>query len=270
MNGTPDPMIVLLIAGAAAVASPLGGLIALWRKPTSLFMSIALGFASGVLTATICFSMLPQALELASFWIVAGGFTAGFLAVFGFDLFIHHWKLAGARAEQRPQVEQFYRRRQPRGSEVTVLVGGTSLEELIEGLSIGVGAAIKPGLGLVIALAIVVDNLAESLSIGEIIRTEPDHRKHRKRNPVRRILGWTGLIGVAVLGSALAGWFLLRGLPHPVLGFLFGAGGGGMFYLVVTDLLPEAEERQYQQSAALSLGIGFLFMFILSQFLKGG
>jgi ZIP family zinc transporter len=60
----------------------------------------------------------------------------------------------------------------PRGGEVTVLAGGTSAEELIEGLSIGVGATINPGLALLIALASIIDNLAESLSIGEIIRSE--------------------------------------------------------------------------------------------------
>ena len=257
-----DGITILALAGAAALASPVGGLIALWKKPTTLFMSLALGFASGVLLATICFSMLPQALELGRLWIAIGGFTAGFLAVLGFDLFIHRWKVAGKQAEQRPQVERFYQRRRPRGSAVTVLAGGTSAEELIEGLSIGVGAAIKPGLGLLIAVAIFVDNLAESLSIAEIIRAERE-----RRNPVKRILGWTGLIGLSVLGSALAGWFLLRGLSQPLLGFLFGSGAGGMFYLVVTDLLPEAEERQYQQSAALSLCGGFLLMFVLSQFL---
>jgi zinc transporter, ZIP family len=261
-----DPLVILGVAGAAALASPIGGLIAIWRKPTTLFMSIALGFASGVLLGTICFSMLAQALELSSIGKAAGGFAIGFAAVFAFDLFIHRWKVAGERAEQRPQVERFYQRRRPRGSEVSVLAGGTSVEELIEGLSIGIGAAIKPGLGLLIALAIVVDNLAEALSIGEIIRSEP---KKEGAHQERRILGWTGLIGIAILVSTFVGWFFLRWLSPSVLGFLFGVGGGGMFYLVVTDLVPEAEERQYQESAALSIGIGFLAMFILSQFLHG-
>lgn len=262
-----DLSTVMTIAAAAAVASPLGGLITLWRKPTTLFMSIALGFASGVLIGTICFSMLPEALALTSIWKAAGGFALGFAAIFTFDLFIHRWKLAGKNAEQRPQVERFYQRRRPRGSEVSVLAGGTSLEELIEGLSIGVGIAIKPGLGLLIALAIVVDNLAESLSIGEIIRTEPQHQGQKQ---TRRILGWTSLIGIALATSTLIGWFFLRGLSPSILGFLFGVGGGGMFYLVVTDLVPQAEERQYQQSAALSIGLGFLLMFILSRFLHTG
>ncbi len=42
---------------------------------------------------------------------------------------------------------------------------------------------IKPDLGLMIALAIVIDNVSEALSIGEIIRNEMDGRG---RAPVRR------------------------------------------------------------------------------------
>jgi ZIP family zinc transporter len=259
-----DFLTIIAIAGAAALALPVGGLIALWRKPTTLFMSVALGFASGVLLTTICFEMLPQALEMGSLPIAAGGFAVGFAAVYGFDLFVHRGQLVGEAAEQRPQVERFYQQRRPRGSEVTVLAGGTSAEELIEGLSIGVGTAIKPGLGLLIGLAIVVDNLSEALSIGQIIRSE---QAGENRRQVRRVLGWTGLIGAALLGSALVGWFFLQGLSQRVLGFLLGIGGGGMFYLTVTDLIPEAEERHYQQSAAVSIAVGFMLIFILSGFL---
>lgn len=61
-----------------------------------------------------------------------------------------------------------------------------------------------------------------------------------KGRPVWRVLKWTGLIGLSLFSSALAGWFLLRGMPQPVLGVLFAAGGGGMFYLTVSDLIPEA------------------------------
>jgi ZIP family zinc transporter len=256
-------LLILAIAASAAIASPVGGFLALWRQPTTLFMSLALGFASGVLLATISFEMLPAALELSSLPIAIAGFLFGFAAVYGLDLFINRGKLVGEKAEQRRGVERFHRRYRPRGDEVTVLAGGTSAEELIEGVSIGVGAAIKPGLGLLIALAIVIDNLSEALSIGELIRNRQDDKQGR---PMPRILKWTGLIGASLFSSALAGWFLLRGLPASILGFLFAAGGGGMLYLTVTDLLPEAEERHYQQSAALALAAGFVIIFALGQF----
>ena len=97
---------------------------------------------------------------MGSLAIAAPGIAAGFAAVYGFDLWVHRGRVAGEDAEQRAQVRRFHRRHPPRGDEVTVLAGGTSAEEVIEGLSIGVGAAVEPGLALLIGLAIVVDNVA--------------------------------------------------------------------------------------------------------------
>lgn len=255
--------VVFGIAIAAALASPLGGLISLWRMPTTLFMSLALGFAGGVLLGTISFEMMPKALELSSFLWTVTGFIGGFLAVYTLDLFINRGQLVGKSAEQKETVDRFHRRHRPRGDQVTVLAGGTSAEELIEGLSIGIGAAIEPGLGLIVGGAIFIDNVVEALSIGQLIR---DQKRNEDKLPVWRVLKWTGLIGMSLLISALVGWFALKGLPKPVLGCLFGAGAGGMFYLTITDLVPEAEERQYQQSAALAIGAGFMAIFALSHF----
>jgi ZIP family zinc transporter len=269
-----DLLTVILIAGSAALASLAGGLLALWRKPTTLFMSIALGFASGALFSAIAFEMIPRSLELGSLTHAVGGFAAGFAAIYGFDLFIHRGRLAGEAAEQKPQVERFYHWRRPRGGEVTVLAGGTSAEELIEGLSIGVGASIQPGVGLLIGLAIAIDNLSEGLGIGEIIRSGEDDNEATGggsahggsgRDHVRRILMWTGAIGAALFVSSIVGWLFLRNISDGVLSVLFAAGAGGMFYLTVTDLLPQAEEHHYQQSGAIATGVGFMLMCVLSE-----
>jgi ZIP family zinc transporter len=54
-------------------------------------------------------------------------------------------------------------------------------------------------------------------------------------------------------------------MPEGVQGILFAIGAGGMFYLAITDLVPEAETHQFQQSAALAIGAGFLGIMALSQ-----
>src|SRR5690606_6097490 len=100
--------VLILVAAAAAAASPIGGLLALWRRPTTLVMSLALGFASGVLLATISFEMVPSALELSSLQTVTAGFLIGFAAIYGLDLAIHRGRLAGAKAEQRLAVRRFH------------------------------------------------------------------------------------------------------------------------------------------------------------------
>lgn len=182
------------------------------------------------------------------------GFAAGFAMLYLLDLFVHRGASAGPDAEQRAWVVC----RRPRGDRVTVLAGGTSAEELIEGIVIGVSAATDPSLGFIVGLAIVIDNVSESLSIGELIR------KDGKPGSVRRIFKWTGLIGAVLFGSALAGWFLLRGLPGEILGVLLAAGAGGMFYLTVTDLVPEAQRHHFDQSAGIATAAGFLTIFSLS------
>ena len=249
---------LLAIALAGALASPLGGAMALCRRPTTLALSIAVGFAAGALLGAFAFEMLPKAAQMASLAIAIAGFAGGFAFLYALDLFVHRGASAGDKASQRDWVRSVRRRRRSRGDDVTVLAGGTSAEELIEGLTIGVSAASDASMGLVVGLAIVIDNVSEALSIGQLILEKGGER------PARRILGWTGLIGAALFVSAMAGWFLLRSLSQGLLGLLLAGGAGAMFYLTMTELVPEAESHQFQQSSALAAAAGLLVIFSLS------
>jgi ZIP family zinc transporter len=249
---------LLAIALAGALASPLGGAAALWKRPTTLGLSIAVGFAAGALLGAFAFEMLPQAARIASLPTAVAGFAGGFALLYALDLFVHRGASAGDKAEQRDWVRSVRRRRRSRGDEVTVLAGGTSAEELIEGLTIGISAATDASLGLIVGLAIVIDNFSEAMSIGDLVREKGgDHQ-------ARRILGWTGLIGAALFLSAMAGWFLLRNVSEGTLGLLVAAGAGAMFYLTMTELVPEAESHQFQQSSAIAAAAGLLVIFTLS------
>ena len=249
---------LLAIALGGALASPLGGAAALWKRPTTLSLSIAVGFAAGCLLGAFAFEMLPKAVEIASLPLAVGGFAAGFAALYALDLFVHRGASAGEKASQRDWVRSVQHRRKRRGDEVTVLAGGTSAEELVEGLTIGISAATDPSLGLIVGLAIMIDNVSEAWSIGDLVREKGGEHQ------ARRILGWTGLIGMSLFVSAMAGWFLLRSLPQAALGVMLASGAGGMFYLTMTELVPEAESHQFQQSSAIAAGTGLLVIFTLS------
>lgn len=250
---------VFAIAFGAALASPLGGALAIWLRPTTLLLSLSVGLAGGVLLGTFAFEMMPKAFEMAAVGGAVSGFVLGFGLVYLLDLYVNRWELVGDQAEQKPRIERHRRRRKPRGSNTSVLSGGTAIEEIIEGIAIGVGAGTEFRTAFIVGLAIAIDNIAEGMSIGELTRSE------EQENPRRRILFWTALIGASLFVSAMAGWFLLRDIPDTVRGFLFAAGAGGMFYLTVTDLIPEAEAHHFQQSAALAIGTGFLLSAVLSQ-----
>ncbi len=258
-----DLLLVVAVSGFAALMSLGGGWLALHRRPTTLFLSVTLGLAGGVLLGAIAFEMVPKALALSSTPTALAGFTVGVLAVYAFELLVNRGRTAGIHAAQRRQIRHYHRLHPPAGDNVTVLAGGTAAEELIEGLSIGVGVAIQPGLAIIVAASIALDNLAEALSIGALI-AEKDPGSVRTPAARRRVLRWTGAIGGALFGSSVISWLLLRSVSDDVLGLLIAVGAGGMFYLCVTELVPEAELRHYQQSSALAAAIGFAIILALS------
>jgi ZIP family zinc transporter len=257
----PDLAPIVVVAGLAALASVLGGALALVHRPSTLVMSTAFGLAGGALLGAITLEMVPKALQLGSLPLTLAGLLAGFLAVYGFDLFVHRGQLAGEHADQYRRVRRRYRRHPPLGGSALVIAAATSVEELIEGLTIGVSWAVQPGLAAITALAIALDNLSEGMSIGELIREEKGGSARRAR---REVFLWTGTVGMALFVSAMLGWALLRGLEPSILGLLVATGAGAMFYLTLGDLLPEGLSRQYQQSTVLAAGLSFALVLALS------
>ena len=56
-------LLVVITSGVAAIASVVGGLLALWHRSSTLISSLAFGVASGALIGTVTLEMLPTALE---------------------------------------------------------------------------------------------------------------------------------------------------------------------------------------------------------------
>lgn len=248
----------LLLASGAAIASPVGGWLGSHGKIGTLFLSISVGMAAGVLLGTFTFEMIPTAGAAAGKIATIAGFVVGFLTVYIFDLYINHGFIAGHESDEWHKLSRLHRIQRARGSKVTLLAGSTAIEELIEGLSIGVGLAADPNLGVMIGVAIMLDNVVEGMSIAEIIRAEEGE------NASRSIYIWTWLIGLALFSSATVGWTFLSDIAPSMLGVLLAFGAGGMFYLTIADLLPRSAKTQYQQSAALAVAAGFLLIFALT------
>jgi ZIP family zinc transporter len=252
----------MAVAAVAALASVAGGAFAMLHRPSTLVMSTVFGFAGGALIGTLTLSMLPQALRLATLPAVVLGFGLGFLAVYGFDLLVHGGIVAGEHADQLRRMRRRYRRGRGAGTTALVLAAATSVEELVEGLTIGIAGLVQPGLAGLIALALAVDNLSEGMAIGEMIRSDEGDVRGR---PWRRTLLWTGTVGLALFASAAVGIALGDRVDPGLLGFLVAAGAGAMLYLTLGDLLPEGQARHFEQSTAIGAGLAFVVVLVIAQ-----
>lgn len=252
---------LVLAAGLPALAALAGGVGAILLRPSTLSASIIFGFAGGAILGTIGLEMLPRAVAESGVWLTVASLSAGFVAVYALDLVAHRGVVAGERAEQRRRVELAYRTRPPRAGEALFFAGAITVEQVVEGLTIGVSLALAPQLALIVGLAVAVDNLSEGMAIAELFRSEAGADNRAARGAA---VLWTGTAGLALFLPAAVAWFALRELPILVHGALVAGAAGAMLYLTFSDLLPEGQQRHYQQSAALAGASGFAVVLVLS------
>ena len=122
----------------------LGGIIGVKLKRTSnKFLSFILSFASGLMTAIICFELIPEALEIASLSIVILGIIFGIIVMIFCDIFVDNKFKKSSKAANNNLLKT--------GIIVSI---GLAIHNFPEGLAIGSGfeASIKLGLSLAIAI----------------------------------------------------------------------------------------------------------------------
>jgi hypothetical protein len=190
--------------------------------------------------------------------IAAGGFAGGYLAINGFDLVLHRNRLAGARAERRGRVEG-HRRRGLLGDRVTVLAGGTALEERVEAWPSARRSSWSRAWARSSPDRSPVDNLSESSAsarwwAGSIAAADGGHgaRCDGRDDRCQPRAGDRRLAPAA-------------GAPRRGGGPPARRGRAGMRYLTITQLIPPGEERRYQGSSALASGGGLRLMLVIAQ-----
>jgi len=202
--------------------------------------------------------MMPEALARLPIAVAVVAFATGFGLVYALDLYLHRGKVAGPEAEENGKVERFHEKHKPRGGMVTVIGLATASEEIIEGITLGAGAAVDTTTAVVIGVALIIDNISEAMSLGAL------SLDGKEKKPEKATMWWTSAVGVSLFVSAMAGWFILRGLPQWAIGALLALGAGAMFNLTIADMIPQADSHQYQSSSAIATAAGFLVAMALA------
>jgi ZIP family zinc transporter len=198
--------------------------------------------------------LLPTAIERAtpasatavSALKMIPGFAAGFAVITALDVLIPH---AHARFRERGRMAAEERAASERA---TLLVSALTIHNVPEGIAVGVAfAAGGPELGVPIAIAIGTQNVPEGFAAAAPLLAAG--------TPRRRAIGVAALTGIVEPPAALAayGSFELASALLPV-GLAFAAGA--MLYVVIDELVPEAQGRGNERIASLGFLIGFSLM----------
>ncbi len=217
-----------------------------------------LGFAAGVMIAASVWSLLIPALELSEglgrlSWLPAViGFLLGIGFLLALDTLIPHLHQSSQKPEGIPS----------KLSKTSMLILAVTLHNLPEGMAVGVsfaGAMMgNSGITLMgafaLALGIAIQNFPEGAIISMPLQSEGISKK-------RAFLYGAGSGIVEPIGAVIT--ILLAEQVIPLLPYFLAFAAGAMIYVVIEELIPEAQGGEHSNIGTVGAAVGFAVMMVL-------
>jgi len=242
-------MDVLLIVSLIFVGQTLGSIVGLIKKPDKKVLHGSLAFAASMMLGISFFQLIPESLKISSIFLVIISFVFGIVIMLIVDRILPHINPELMKKE-KPSVKR----------SVTMLVIGIALHNIPEGLAIGVGFALSPSLGIMVALGIAAQDVPEN--IATIV---PLYGLTKKRMKSFNILLTTVLFEVF---GFIFGYYVLKGTASNLLGASLALAAGFMTYISAEELIPAAQIKKYPKIGTISLILGILCVLLIT-FLVG-
>lgn len=228
------------------------------RRMSGILQKSLLGFASGVMVAASVWSLIIPALNMSAdmgsmSWVpAAAGIAMGMLLLLLLDNLIPHLHLGASEPEG-------IRTHLGRSS---MLVLAVTLHNIPEGMAIGVVAAgalsgdvsITMTGAMALSIGMALQNIPEGAIISLPLRAEGNTR--------RRSFLYGALSGAVEPIAAVATLLLVDHLT-PLMPYLLSLAAGAMLYVVVEELIPEAQQGHHSNVGTMTFALGFIVMMIL-------
>lgn len=257
-----SPVIQALIAtlftwGVTALGSSM---VFFFKNVSKKLLNSMLGFAAGVMIAASFWSLLNPALELAESigqkpWLVVSmGFLSGGVFLLLVDKFLPHLHIGFDKSESEGIKTSLQRS--------VLLVLAITLHNIPEGLAVGVafGGAVAgvPSATLAgavaLALGIGIQNFPEGAAVSLPLRREG-------YSPFKSFMYGqaSGIVEpiAGVIGAAAVIYM------EAILPFALAFAAGAMIFVVVEELIPEAQHEGETDISTIATMLGFAIMMIL-------
>ena len=219
-----------------------------------------LGFAGGVMIAASYWSLLAPAIAMSEgkaipAWAPAVvGFLLGGLFLRGIDAILPHLHI-GFRTKEAEGLKTGWRRS-------TLLILAITLHNIPEGLAVGVAfGAAAAGLpaatvaaAIALAVGIGIQNFPEGLAVSVPLRREGMSRL--------RSFWYGQLSGIVEPMAGIIGAATVI-VAQPILPYALAFAAGAMIFVVIEEVVPEAQRGGNTDTATMGGMVGFAIMMLL-------
>lgn len=221
--------------------------------------SVLLGFAAGVMIAASVWSLLIPAIEEAEAsgaigWIpAAGGFALGGIFLLIMDNLLPHLHINSDVPEGAAS----------KLKRTTLLIFAVTLHNIPEGMAVGIAFALAAQRGddavanaaaLALAIGMGIQNFPEGAAVALPLRQEGLSRIKAF------LLGSASGIVEPIFGILTV---LVAGSIQPLMPWLLSFAAGAMIYVVVEELIPEANLDKHSHLGTFGVMLGFIVMMTL-------
>ncbi len=219
---------------------------------------LLLGFASGVMIAASIWSLIIPSINMSEeqgkiAWVPAAiGFILGMVFLLVLDSLIPHLHLKTEKPEGLKS----------KLKKTTMMMLAVTLHNIPEGMAVGVvfagvlaqNTGITLAGAVALAIGIAIQNFPEGAIVSMPLKSEGVSK------PKAFLYGT--LSGIVEPISALI-TILLTSTILPILPYILSFAAGAMIYVVVEELIPEAQEGEHSNIGTIGVAIGFVIMMIL-------
>lgn len=221
------------------IGTTIGGFIgAFLDVKTKKFLSFVLEFAAGLMTAVICFDLIPEGLKIVNISMCVIGIFIGIFAMIICD------KIVKATIKEKSNISS-----NNLFKTGIIIAIGLAVHNFPEGLAIGAGFKASNTLGFRLAIAIALHDVPEGLSIALPLKTSGSSRM--KAIIITTLSGLTTGIG-AFFGA------IIGNVSEILIGLSLAFAAGAMLYIVSCELIPESKSMYKGRFASFGNILGLV------------
>ena len=238
-----EAWVILLISFLSGSTTVIGALLAVFLKEKKSYVSLGVGFSSGIMIAISFLELLATALQMMDELFVILAFALGFVLVLIVDIRLSHVHLIEEKGPSGHLVKISY-----------LVAIGIIIHDFPEGFAMASSFGVEVRLGLLVALGIAMHNIPEEFALAvPLVITKK----------TKLLLEFLVLSALAEPLGAICGIALTSFIPQ-INPFLLAFAAGVMVFVSVDELVPLAYEHDGMHYFAIGLITGITSFMVLS------